>query len=99
MTTQWTLEHAGNRSTWTSGPVVISATRNGVALWLRVEHGKTCIIKSLEDLSRVTGAIRDRVRTAAGDAIVSTLLDAFGRHQELALKYSLLGSTIEELRA
>ncbi|HRE87509.1 MAG TPA: hypothetical protein PK095_00090 [Myxococcota bacterium] len=99
MSIPWTAEHTGKRSTWTSGPVEISATRNGVCLWLRVNNGQTYIIKSLEDLSRVTGTIRDRVRTAAGDAIVTTLLEAFGRHQELALQHALLGRTAEGVRA
>lgn len=96
----WTLTHGPRGVTsWKCGPVCITASRNGVVLWLRVNNGKTYAIKSLEDLSRVTGTIRDRVRTAAGDAIVTTLFEAFGRHQELALQHALLGRNVEGVRA
>lgn len=86
----WEVTHGpAGVTAWESGPVTITASRSGVCLWLRVDGGTTHAIRSLDDLQRVVRTIRERVRTPAGDAIVETLTEAFGRHQELAMRHAL----------
>lgn len=79
------------RTTWTSGPVSITASRSGCVLALITgERGNQVFaILNPDDLQRVVKAVRAGVKTPAGEAIVETLLEAFTRHQHLAICHRL----------
>ena len=78
-------------TTWTSGPVQVTASRSGVVLRLILEPAKSRVhaVKTLDDLQRVVKSICDAVKTPAGQAIVDTLQEAFARHQHLAICHRL----------